>query len=191
MTGETTVPTAPPIHGRSAERRLVATLPDRLRTGSAVLVLTGEPGLGRTTLLDEAARSFRAGPVLYVRCDAESRPYGGVRALIAAAGRAPAGAPDIRTAPQTLLDAFRHLAGDGPLLVCLDDAHRWDAPSRAALARAAHRLPRAGRVGLLLTAAGPGPADRDFAALPALPLHPLPPPAAAAFLDDVTGGAVD
>ncbi|CAM5271159.1 hypothetical protein SGLAM104S_02613 [Streptomyces glaucescens] len=36
-----------------------------------------------------------------------------------------------------------------------------------------------------------GPADRDFAALPALPLHPLPPPAAAAFLDDVTGGAVD
>ncbi|CAM5604007.1 hypothetical protein SGLAM104S_03873 [Streptomyces glaucescens] len=48
MTGETTVPTAPPIHGRSAERRLVATLPDRLRTGSAVLVLTGEPGLGRT-----------------------------------------------------------------------------------------------------------------------------------------------
>ncbi|MEV8554084.1 LuxR family transcriptional regulator [Streptomyces glaucescens] len=191
MTAETTVPTAPPIHGRSAERRVVAALADRLRTGSAVLVLTGEPGLGRTTLLDEAARTFRAGPVLSVRCDAETRPYGGVRALLAAAGHVPAGAPDPRTAPPALLDAFRGLAGDGPLLVCLDDAHRWDAPSRAALVRAAHRLSRAGRVGLLLTAAGPGPADRDFAALPVLPLHPLPSPAAAALLDDVTGGAAD
>ncbi|MEV5344034.1 ATP-binding protein, partial [Streptomyces sp. NPDC052676] len=193
MTGQTTaVPTAPPIHGRSAERHLLAALADRLRTGSAALVLTGEPGLGRTTLLDEAARAFRAGPVLYVRCDAaDPRPYGGVRALTATAGHTPADGLDARTAPRTLLDAFRTAAGDGPLLVCLDDIHLWDAPSRTALVRAARRLPGADRVGILLTAVGPGPADRDVAGLPALPLHPLPPPAAAALLDEVTGGTVD
>ncbi|MGW0189866.1 ATP-binding protein, partial [Streptomyces sp. NPDC003362] len=192
MTGHTTVPTASPIHGRSAERRIVAALPDRLGTGSAVLVLTGEPGLGRTTLLDETARSHRAGPVLYVRCDAaDAVPYGGVHALATAAGRPPTGALDSRTAPQALLDAFRVAAGSRPLLVCLDDVHLWDAPSRTALARAARRLSTAGRIGLLVTAAGPGPADRDLAGLPALPLHPLAPPAAAALLDEVTGGAVD
>ncbi|WP_437052725.1 LuxR C-terminal-related transcriptional regulator [Streptomyces sp. enrichment culture] len=192
MTGHTTVPTASPIHGRSAERRIVAALADRLGTGSAVLVLTGEPGLGRTTLLDETARSHRAGPVLYVRCDAaDAVPYGGVHALATAAGRPPTGALDSRTAPQALLDAFRVAAGSRPLLVCLDDVHMWDAPSRTALARAARRLSTAGRIGLLVTAAGPGPADRDLAGLPALPLHPLPPPAAAALLDEVTGGAVD
>ncbi|MEV5322227.1 LuxR C-terminal-related transcriptional regulator [Streptomyces sp. NPDC052687] len=192
MTAHTTVPTAPPIHGRGAERHQLAALPDRLRTGSAVLVLTGEPGLGRTTLLDEAARAFQAGPVLYVRCDAaDPRPYGGVRALTAAAGHPPAGALDPRTAPRVLLDAFRAAAGDGPLLVCLDDVHLWDTPSRTALAHAARRLSGAGRVGLLLTAVGPGPADRDFAGLPALQLHPLPSSAAGALLDEVTGGAVD
>ncbi|QIJ66213.1 LuxR family transcriptional regulator [Streptomyces sp. JB150] len=192
MTAHTTVPTAPPIHGRGAERHQLAALPDRLRTGSAVLVLTGEPGLGRTTLLDEAARAFRPGPVLYVRCDAaDPQPYGGVRALTAAAGHTPAGALDPRTAPRVLLDAFRAAAGDGPLLVCLDDVHLWDTPSRTALAHAARRLPGAGRVGLLLTTLGPGPADRDVAGLPALQLHPLPSSAAGALLDEVTGSAVD
>lgn len=171
---------------------MVAAVPDRLRTGSAALVLTGEPGLGRTTLLDEAARSFRAGPVLHLRCDAaEPRPYGGVHTLAAAVGHPPTAVLDARSAPHALLRAFRAAAGGDPLLVCLDDAHLWDAPSRTALARAARRPAAAGRVGLLLTTAGPGPADHDFAGLPTLSLHPLPPAAAAALLDEATGGAVD
>ncbi|MFV0132212.1 LuxR C-terminal-related transcriptional regulator [Streptomyces sp. HMX87] len=66
MTGETTVRPAVRLHGRCAERRAVAALSDRLRTHSAGLVVTGEPGLGRTTLLRWAARTFTAGPVLWL-----------------------------------------------------------------------------------------------------------------------------
>ncbi|MFD0305037.1 hypothetical protein, partial [Streptomyces sp. NPDC127119] len=48
-----------------------------------VLVLAGDPGLGRTSLIDWAARSFTAGPVLRVRASrAESAlPLSGVHAL--------------------------------------------------------------------------------------------------------------
>ncbi|MFD7062066.1 LuxR C-terminal-related transcriptional regulator [Streptomyces sp. NPDC059906] len=167
MTGQTTVPTAVRVHGRSVQRRALRAMLDALPTHGGRLLLAGEPGLGRTTLLQWAARSFRAGPVLHLG------PGPDVHAHL--------------TAGQ-LLDTLRAAAVAAPVLVCVDDAHRWDTPARTALARAARRLSTAGRVGLLLSVASDRAVDPEFARLPVVHLDPLAPARAAALLDDLTDG---
>lgn len=169
MTGETTVRPAVRIHGRSAQRKALRALLDGLPTQCGRLLLTGEPGLGRTTLLQWAARSFRAGPVLHL-------------------GPAPDPEDATVTAGQ-LLDTLRAAAGESPLLVCVDDAHLWNDPARTALVLAAEHLSGAGRVGLLLSAAADRAVAPDFARLPVVRLDPLAPQRAAALLDDMTDGA--
>ncbi|MFZ4206354.1 LuxR C-terminal-related transcriptional regulator [Streptomyces griseoincarnatus] len=150
MTGQTT-----------ARQRLTAELLDALRTDGGVRVVTGEPGCGRTTFLDHAARLFRAGPVRYVRAD---------------------GAHGLDEALRTV----------GPLLVCVDDADLWDAPSRAALARTATRIREtAVRTTLLLTVAGHRPPPPELADLPVLRLGPLTPGDAALLIRERADSAVD
>ncbi|MGX1681790.1 LuxR C-terminal-related transcriptional regulator [Streptomyces althioticus] len=150
MTGHTT-----------ARQRLTAELLDALRTDGGVRVVTGEPGCGRTTFLDHAARLFRGGPVRHVRAD-------GVRELDEA----------LRTA--------------GPLLVCVDDADLWDAPSRAALARTAGCIREtAVRTTLLLTVANHRPPPPELADLPVLRLGPLTPGDAALLIRERADSAVD
>ncbi|MFJ5775434.1 LuxR C-terminal-related transcriptional regulator [Streptomyces sp. NPDC093094] len=183
MTGPaTTLGRAPRLHGRGPHLRAVAALLDGLRERPGALVVTGGPGTGRTVLLDHAARAFTSGPVIRLGADRarERRPYDGLRAV----ARAAAGAPD-----GSLLSVLRAAAAGEPLLLCVDDAHLWDAASRAELAVAARRLAEPDRIGLLLSVAAPAP--DELAALPAARLGPLPPPAAAALLDDLTGPAVD
>lgn len=141
---------------------------DGLRAHSGHLVVTGEPGLGRTALLQWAARSFRAGSVLHLGPATDRR--------------APATAEE-------LLGTLRAAAGEAPLLVCVDDAHLWDAPARAALGRAAEILHTGGRIGLLLSVAGHRAVDPEYARLPVVRLDPLAPSHADALLDDVTDGA--
>ncbi|MFF9189679.1 helix-turn-helix transcriptional regulator [Streptomyces rochei] len=169
MTGETTVRTAVRIHGRGAQREAVRALLDGLRARSGHLVVTGEPGLGRTALLQWAADSFRAGPVLRLGPGEDGAP--------ATAGE--------------LLTTLRKAAGEAPLLVCVDDAHLWDAPARSALSHAAERLHTAGRVALLLSVAGHRAVDPEFARLPVVRLDPLAPSHADALLDEVTDGSTD
>ncbi|MFI1421558.1 LuxR C-terminal-related transcriptional regulator [Streptomyces sp. NPDC020731] len=182
MTGQT-------IPRRQAVHRLL----DGLRTDGGVRVVTGEPGCGRTAFLEYAAGSFRAGPVWHVRADPGrgAPPLSGLHTLLRAAGRTVRIAGD-GTAGEALFDVLRAAAGTSPLLVCVDDAHLWDAVSRAALGQAAARVRAAGvRAGLLLTVPGHRPVDRELAALPVLRLGPLAPGDAARVVDDVTGGAVD
>ncbi|MFC8867525.1 LuxR C-terminal-related transcriptional regulator [Streptomyces sp. NPDC057148] len=168
MTGETTVRTAVRIHGRSAQREAVRALLDGLRTHSGHLVVTGEPGLGRTALLQWAAHSFRAGPVLHLGPGPGHGAHG--------------------TAGE-LLGMLREAAAEAPLLVCADDADLWDAPARAALGRAAERLHTVGRVALLLSVAGHRAVDPEYARLPVVRLDPLAPSHAEVLLDDVTDGS--
>ncbi|MEU6570566.1 helix-turn-helix transcriptional regulator [Streptomyces parvulus] len=167
MTGETTVRTAGRIHGRSAQRAAVRALLDELPARGGHLVVTGEPGLGRTTLLDWAARAYRSGPVLRL-----------------------APGPGATAASGELLGTLRTVTSTAPLLVCVDDAHLWDARARATLAGPAQRLRPAGRTGLLLSVAGHRALDAEFARLPLVRLDPLTPPAAADLLDDLTDGTV-
>ncbi|MFD6194544.1 LuxR C-terminal-related transcriptional regulator [Streptomyces sp. NPDC060275] len=167
MTGQTTVRTAVRVHGRSAQRRALRAMLDALPTHGAQLLLAGEPGLGRTTLLQWAARSFPAGPVLHLGPGPDANAH---------------------VTAEQLLDTLRAAAVAAPVLVCVDDAHRWDARARTALGRAARRLSAADRVGLLLSVASDRAVAPEFARLPVVHLDPLAPPRAAALLDDVTDG---
>ncbi|MFF3201106.1 LuxR C-terminal-related transcriptional regulator [Streptomyces sp. NPDC002962] len=158
-----------------------------------VRVVTGEPGCGRTAFLARVARSCPDAFVVVVRADrvASAVPLGGLRALLRALG-APAGPWSATGQPGTaLLDALRAASAGRPMLLCVDDAHLWDAPTRAAVGRAAERLRGNGRLSVLLSVSGHRPVDREFAALPVVRVDPLSPVEAAALLDEATDGALD
>ncbi|MGW0643307.1 AAA family ATPase [Streptomyces badius] len=100
-----------------------------------------------------------------------------------ASGVAPAAlAPD--AVPEALAGRLRDFADGGPLLVCVDDAHVWDAASRAALAFAARRPGGGSRIAFLLSAAD----GTAFAGLPTLHLAPLDEAAASGLLGRLTAG---
>ncbi|MFD0392206.1 ATP-binding protein [Streptomyces nogalater] len=185
MSGQTTL-------GPGAARHRpdpVAVLGERLREGGAY-VLTGEPGSGRSTVLARVARAFDAGPVvvLPVRPERYRQPLAGLRELCRAAG-----VPAVHAADpvRDLVGALRATAASGTVLLCVDDADRWDSASRAALGRLAARLFPGGGVALLLTVAGHRPVDPEFAELPLLRLAPLSAPDAAALLDETAPAALD
>ena len=50
---------APPLLGRTEEQGLLASLLDEVATRGRALVLRGEPGIGKSRLLSETARSAR------------------------------------------------------------------------------------------------------------------------------------
>ncbi|MEU5206245.1 helix-turn-helix transcriptional regulator [Streptomyces pseudogriseolus] len=148
----------------TARQRLTAELLDALRTDGGVRVVTGEPGCGRTTFLDHAARLFRAGPVRHLRADQAHE----------------------------LDDALRPATAAAPVLLCVDDAHLWDAPARATLARAAARIRGTGvRAALLVTVPDHRRVAPELADLPVLRLGPLTPADAALLVRDAADEAVD
>ncbi len=168
------------IVGRETE---LTTLHELLEgTGAWVVVVTGEPGAGKTTLWEaglEAARE-RGIRVLSTRASsAEARlPYAALIDLLDGVGREelahlpapqlralevalfradPTDTPPDSAVPLGLLNAFRALA-DRPLLVAIDDVPWLDAPSAGALSFVVRRLGRDGPRFLLARRPGPPPA---------------------------------
>ncbi|MEU2905274.1 LuxR C-terminal-related transcriptional regulator [Streptomyces globisporus] len=189
MTPSTTVRSPLRLYGRDDELAALEKLLALLRRGDgSALVLAAPPGLGRTALLCAAAEAHRdRGPVLYATAAPAERalPCSGLGALLGVgpAGASP-GAPPPGVTPDALAGRLREFADGGPLLVCVDDAHVWDAASQAALAFAA-RGPGAGsRISFLLSAAD----GTAFAGLPTLHLAPLDEGAASALLDRLAAG---
>jgi DNA-binding CsgD family transcriptional regulator len=148
--------------GRDRERRAIDGVVETARDGtSAVLALVGEPGIGKTSLLDYAAGG--AGDLRLLRArgvEAEAQvPFAGLlelvrpalgrldqipkpqaSALAAALALRPGGASDpfaVGAATLSLLAAF---ADDAPLLALVDDAHWLDEASAAAILFAVRRL---------------------------------------------------
>ncbi|MFK4069836.1 LuxR C-terminal-related transcriptional regulator [Streptomyces sp. NPDC029674] len=80
---------------------------------------------------------------------------------------------------------------EGPQLVCVDDAHRWEPAARAALSTELRRLTAARPVAVLLTLCELTAGTVEFAGLPTLRLEPLDDSAAAALLDRLTRGRAD
>ena len=146
----------------SAIERFVAASADR----AAVLVLEGEPGIGKTTLWEaaiDAARS-RGLRILATRAsDADAQlSFAGLTDLlenvaegsfatlpapqrpaldIALLRAVPAGAPpEPRAIALALLNVLRTLADDGPVVVAVDDLQWLDSDSAESLAFAARRL---------------------------------------------------
>lgn len=191
------------LHGRKSEQDVIAELLAGARTGaSSSLVLRGEPGIGKTALLDHAAAA--AGDVRLVRgtgveFEAEL-PFSGLQLLLrpaldslaalprpqrealeAAFGLRQAAVPEPMLVGLAVLSLLaEHATGTG-LLCLVDDAQWLDRASRDALLFAARRLHAEGVV--MIFAVRDGEGSFPAAGLPELRLAGLTPEAASALLD--------
>ena len=176
--GAGTPPHATPIVGRSAELEALNTFVASLDRGPAMLVLEGEPGLGKTTLWREGLlaaerRSFTVVECRPVEAEAqqaftaladlltdvpdvvfEELPVPQRRALEVALLRAEPDDDELfpRAVALGFLGVLGVLARSTPLVVGIDDVHCLDHASQRVLAFAARRL-RNERIGVLLAAA--------------------------------------
>jgi DNA-binding CsgD family transcriptional regulator len=187
--------TSPPeLLGRDAERERIVALLEAARSGhSSVLLLAGEPGVGKSALLEDA-RS-RAGdlrvltargvesesdiafaglldlvrPVVDLRANLPAVQAAALEAALALAGSSPVDRFAVHAATLGLLAAAAEGSG---LLVTVDDVHWLDAPTRSALLFAARRLEEEGVAVLMATRTGEAP-DVERADLPLLQIGRL------------------
>jgi DNA-binding CsgD family transcriptional regulator len=148
--------------GRQAERARIDELLERARRGrSGTLVLRGEPGIGKTSLLAYAAGAARGMTVVRTRgVESEASlafvglldvcrplleyvselPESQAGSLQAALGFEPGEVPDRLAVGAATLGLLAAAAESQPILVLVDDAHWVDEPSTGALLFATRRL---------------------------------------------------
>jgi len=145
------------VAGRAQELTAIERFVAGVRDGAGVLVLDGEAGIGKSVLVDAAARSARARGVRVLACaGGSSRPWAALRELLHGLGE-----PGLAALPAPQRDALATalgdsgqaggdwravatgtralLAGCAPALVVVDDAHALDAASARVLAFCARR----------------------------------------------------
>jgi len=180
------------LHGRRAEREAVERLLEEVRGGqSRVLVVSGEPGVGKTALLHSAINSAAGCRVMRaVAAESEmelafaalqqlcapmldrldSVPAPQRDALGVAFGLRAGDAPDRFLVGLAVLSLLAEVAQEQPLLCLVDDAQWLDRASAQALAFVARRL-LAESVALVLVTREPG---GELEGLPQLALEGLP-----------------
>ena len=181
----------PDLVGRRRERELLEELLDSARAGrGAVLVVYGEPGVGKTALLEyalERGDGFRIARTVGVEGEIEL-PFAALQQLCApvlalgrslpppqqdalgvAFGLATGSAPSPFLVGLAVLGLLSEAAEDRPLLCVVDDAQWLDQASAAALAFVARRLV-AEKVALLFATRVVG---ETLAGLPELRVDPL------------------
>jgi DNA-binding CsgD family transcriptional regulator len=197
------------LRGRSGEASVLAGLVAAVRAGqSRVLVLRGDPGVGKTALLDDLAgqaqgcRVVRAAgmqseielafaglhqllaPML---SDLGQLPVPQREALRVVFGISAGPAPDRFLVGLAVLGLLAEAAGDRPLVCVVDDEQWLDQASAQALGFAARRL-GADPVGLVFAARVPG---AELAGLPELAVRGLAEGDARALLDSALVGPLD
>ncbi|MFC8419310.1 AAA family ATPase [Streptomyces sp. NPDC057236] len=204
-----------PVLGRRRERDLLDGLLDAVRGGdSRVLVLRGEPGVGKSRLLEYAtdrAQGFRVARVTGVQSEMEL-PYAGLYQLCAsmtdrldrlsavqrdavsgALGMGSERAPDAFLVALGVLGLLSEVARDRPLLCVVDDAQWLDRASMRVLAFTARRL-QAESVAVVFAARTPDeepPGVPEPVGLPELLVKGLPEREADALLRSVLPGPWD
>jgi DNA-binding CsgD family transcriptional regulator len=196
---------ATPLLGRGAEQALLRSLLDEVATRGQALVLRGEPGIGKSRLLAEAARTARErGMTVLTATGVQSEahlPFAGLHQLLRPVRERAADLPPIQrdaldaafglthdVAPEhyriamASLDLLSDVAGDAPLLLLVEDAHWLDPLTADVLAFVARRI-ESDPV-LILAAARDGyPSALADAGLPEHRLAGLDDATAAALLD--------
>ena len=170
---------APRLVGRASE---LAVLDDFVRgsvSGGGALLLTGDPGVGKSALLDAAVRAaaahgtrvIRGGGVEYeadvgfaglhqlvgpLGDHVEELPASRRSALEVALGLASGPAPDRLSVLDAALATFRRAAAAAPLLVVVDDMHWLDEATASVIGFVGRRLAdsRVGLLGAARTGAG-------------------------------------
>src|SRR5215469_4816046 len=200
-----------PLAGRGTQgARLDRLLLDARAGQSAVLVLRGEPGIGKTALLSYAADSaegFRVARAAGVESEMEL-PFAGLHQLcgpmLGSLGRLPppqrdalgtafgltrGPRPDRFLIGLAVLSLLSDTAEERPLLCLIDDAQWFDQSSAQVLAFVARRL-QAESVVLLFAEREQGQLDR-LAGLPDMPLPGLPDDCARELLASAVSGPLD
>jgi hypothetical protein len=157
--------------GRDRELAVLGSLLDEAVVDGATLLLTGEPGVGKTALLAAAAEMaatagfevIRAGGVEYetdvsfaglhqlvgpLSDELHRLPRSSRVAMEVALGLGSGPAPERLAVLNASLALFRQAASRGPLLIVIDDLHWLDRASGAAVGFVGRRL-RGSRIGLL------------------------------------------
>lgn len=199
-----------PLHGRAAETAALRDVTARMRTGqSQVLVLRGEPGAGKTALLDyllDQAEGVRCVHVSGVESDMELA-YAGLHQLCApllghlddlptpqrdalevAFGRGTGPPPERFLVGLAVLSLLSAAAQDQPLLCVVDDAQWLDQVSVQTLGFVARRL-MAEPVALVFAARVEG--AEVLTGLPELPVPGLSDAEARMLLDELVIGGLD
>src|SRR6266540_3790493 len=198
---------------RRGERAAVDRVLDRARAGnSAVLVVRGEPGIGKTVLLDYAASRASASDLRVVRAwgvesemelafaelhqlcvpllgRLEQLPKPQRDALAVAFGMREGQAPDRFLVGLAVLSLLAATAEDQPLACVVDDAQGLDRASVQCLVFAARRL-LAEPIALVLAVRGLGD-DHELAGLPGLTVTGLGNADARTLLASAVGGRLD
>ncbi|MGW3277436.1 AAA family ATPase [Nocardia rhamnosiphila] len=180
------------LHGRDEVIERIATLIEGSRTGrGGSLLITGEPGQGKTTLLDCAANLADHTWIILRGSGIEREEdlaYAGLHQLLAPIPDTGREIPEpVRTASTPMVGAeavhpdnnshrfglgiltlWSELAAERPVLCLIDDAQWWDRPSIDALTFAMRRL-TTHRVAVLMTARTPHCAS----GIPEIVLRPL------------------
>jgi DNA-binding CsgD family transcriptional regulator len=150
------------LYGRDAERARILQLIDRARQGkSGAIVVSGEAGVGKSALLDDARRNASDVTTLFGRgIESEAHvPYAGLhqlvrpvlshldhlpdpqaRALRGALGLATGASDEWFLVSLAVLSLLAEAAEERPLLVLVDDAHWLDDATAESLVFAARRF---------------------------------------------------
>lgn len=196
--------------GRESERRTITTLLAGARVGDGrVVVLSGEPGIGKTALLDEALTLVEGMRVLRAQ-GLESEqvvPFSGLLQLLrpvlplldhipgpqAAAmsaafllGPSAEGEPSRFAVGAATLSLLARAAEDAPLAVLVDDGHLLDLASAEALVFAARRLV-SDAIAILVTVRAGEPGSALWATLPTMIVPGLGLEAAQELVTGVSG----
>jgi DNA-binding CsgD family transcriptional regulator len=194
--------------GRGAESRRIAGLIDDARSGrGGVLVIRGEPGIGKSALLAHAVASAEGMRVLSARgIESEAElPFSALHELLAPVldrldgipgPQAEALAGALALGPAVPGDRLAVAAGtasvllaavaEGPLMLVVDDAHWLDSSSAEALLFAARRAQSEG-VAVFFSVRDDEQSAVDDAGLPTLTLRGLDPRSARTLLESRAG----
>jgi DNA-binding CsgD family transcriptional regulator len=154
---------AAPLVGRDQEQILLRSVLDEVATRGQALVLRGEPGIGKSRLLSDTARTARErGMSVLTTTGVQSEahlPFAGLHQLLrpvrarvaelppvqraaldAAFGLTHEAAPEHYRIAMATLDLVSEVATDAPLLLVVEDAQWLDRPTSDVLAFVARRI---------------------------------------------------
>src|SRR6266542_4300913 len=130
------------VIGRDEEVAAVEAFLDTVTTGAAALVVSGEPGIGKSTVWRAGVSSARSRSFRLLLC----------RPAETETGLSFVALPDRVALARGVVTVMCAVASAGPTIVAIDDAQWLDAPSRDALRFVFRRLVGGERIGLFATA---------------------------------------